>query len=80
MTILEEAAAAISGPRAEAYGDAKRNWEETAAMWTVILRQPVTPRQAILCMIAVKVAREAHVSKRDNATDIAGYAALLEQL
>lgn len=80
MSILEEAEALINGDRAEAYGDARRNWEEIAAMWSVILRQHVTPRQAVLCMVALKVAREAHHSKRDNAVDIAGYAGLLERL
>lgn len=80
MTILEEAAALIDGDRDVAYGNARRNWEEIAAMWSVILRHPVTARHAILCMIALKVSREAHSSKRDNAVDIAGYAGLLERL
>ena len=47
-------------------------------MFSAILGVGVTPSQAILCMIAVKMSRECHHSARDNWVDIAGYARLLE--
>ena len=49
-------------------------------LWTGILAgrlregQHVTPMDVPLCMIAVKLARQAHRHKRDNLVDIAGYA------
>ena len=49
-------------------------------MWTVILGAPVKPQHVPLCMIALKLVREAHVPKRDNRTDIAGYSQTLDML
>jgi len=49
-------------------------------MWSAILGVPVTPQQAILCMIAVKISRESRKAKRDNRTDIAGYAECLDMI
>jgi hypothetical protein len=73
-SVLEEASAIVRGPRQDAYGTAKVNHDRIAAIWSVILGVPVTARQAALCMIGVKLAREAHAPKRDNLVDIAGYA------
>ena len=49
-------------------------------MWTGILTprlregERIMPMDVPLCMIAVKLARQAHRHKRDNLVDIAGYA------
>lgn len=43
-------------------------------MWGAILGVEVTPVQVGLCMIALKISRECNMHKRDNLTDIAGYA------
>ena len=39
----------------------------------------VTAREAMLCMVGVKMSREVHRHKRDNLVDIAGYAECIEQ-
>lgn len=78
-TILEEAAEAVDG-RSHAYGTPQENWTRTAALWSAVLGVPVTAQQAVLCMVAVKLAREAHAPKRDNRVDIAGYAHVLDKL
>lgn len=80
MTILEEAAVVINGPRREAYGPLKESYGRIAAMWSVLLRTPVTAAQVAQCMIALKLVRESHSHSRDNAVDICGYAAPLEEL
>ncbi len=85
-TILDEAAAVVSGPRQEAYGDPAANLGSTARLWTAYLsarRDPAAPidgADVARMMILLKVARDAHAPKRDNWVDIAGYARCLEQI
>lgn len=80
MTILEEAERLTSTDREDQYGDPLQNWTRTARLMSAVLGREVTPSQAILCMIGVKLARLAHEMKRDSVVDIAGYARLLERI
>ena len=79
-SILTEAAHIINGPRRDAYGPVTESFTNIAAVWSAILRTTVTPPQVALCMIALKLLREAHSAARDNRVDICGYAALLDGL
>ena len=63
-----------SEDRIKQYGHPSINMAEIAAMWSIILRTPVTAEQVALCNIATKVCRQMHQSKRDNLIDICGYA------
>lgn len=77
--ILDQAATLIINERANAYGDAKSNFERIASLWDEVLdtTTPITADQVALCMLLVKVARLAGNPKHlDSWTDIAGYAAL----
>jgi len=78
VPVLTEAAAVTSGERQNDYGHPRDDFTRTAAMWNGLLagklRAPITAIDIPLCMIAVKLAREAHRHKRDNLVDIAGYA------
>lgn len=76
--MLDEAKGLVHGARQAAYGSPKENWARTAAIWSVILGTKVTPRQACLCMIGVKLARQVHAPKRDNLVDIAGYIGVMD--
>lgn len=80
MNVLEEAGEIITGPRREAYGPVQESFGHVASAWSSILGRSVTPREVALCMIALKVMRDAHKPARDNLVDIAGYAALAEEL
>jgi hypothetical protein len=80
QSVLIEADIIINGERKEAYGDAKTSFENIAAGWSVIAGVPLTGSQVALCMVWLKVCREAHSHKRDNLVDIAGYTALMEKL
>lgn len=73
-TALQEAQRLVYGDRQGTYGHPLDDYACTAAMWSAILRHPVTPEQAILCMVAVKLSRESRQHKRDNLVDMAGYA------
>ena len=79
-TILDEAKRITAADRQQDYGHPSADFARTAMLWTAILAgrfrdgQHVTPMDIPLCMIAVKLARQAHRHKRDNLVDIAGYA------
>lgn len=79
-TILEEAIRITDGARQSDYGHPRDDFARTALMWTGILAGKLRPKAEVtamdvpLCMIAVKLARQAHRDKRDNLVDIAGYA------
>lgn len=76
--ILLEAQRVVNGPRRRDYDDPHTNHVRIAKMWSVIVEKEVTPEQVAMCMIALKLAREMHTQKRDNAVDIAGYASCLD--
>ena len=77
--MLREAARVIK-ERGESYGDMYTNMERVATLWSVCLNVPVTPVQAAMCMVAIKLARLAQTPKHhDSVTDIAGYAAVLRE-
>jgi hypothetical protein len=79
-SILDTAKSITSGARQQDYGHPADDFERTAQMWTAILSRKLIANRCIsaedipLCMIAVKLARQAHRHKRDNLVDIAGYA------
>mgnify|MGYP005998496705 CR=1 FL=1 len=79
-TVLQEAQEAVYNHRAKDYGSVTDNFGTTASLWSTILDKEITPEQVGLCMIALKVSRQMFKFKRDNLTDIAGYAATLEKL
>jgi len=78
--ILDEAKRITAADRQADYGHPAEDFAKTALMWTGILAgrlrdgATITEMDVPLCMIAVKLARQAHRHKRDNLVDIAGYA------
>lgn len=81
LTILEEAAAATSGPRQEDYGHPAEDFARTGRLWSAILGQPVSPDEVGLCMVALKVSRLVNTpGHRDSLVDLAGYARTLEMI
>lgn len=79
MNILDEAATIIAG-RNDDYGQPEHNLKRIAEMWTTYMAIDITPRDVSMMMILLKCPRDAHKEKRDNLVDIAGYAALADQL
>ena len=76
--ILKKAELMINGPRAKDYGDAYKNHERIAKMWTVLLDKEITVPQVYQCMIAVKLSRLIETPEHeDSAIDICGYGALM---
>lgn len=76
-SVCAEADRIVSGDRQASYGHPIYDFTRTARIWEVILDLDagrIRPEQVGLCMIGVKLARELHRPKRDNLTDICGYA------
>ena len=80
QSVLEEAAKCVTGPRRRDYGTPDENFGLIASLWSVQLKHEVTPMQVALCLILLKVARQANSPKRDNLVDIAGYAQCASEL
>ena len=72
--MLEEAEAAVAGPRQHYYGDPRTNLSRIAMMWSAIFGHLVSPEEVCMCMIAVKLGRLVNTpAHRDSWVDIAGY-------
>lgn len=64
---------ALLSERQDDYGDCVETHTRMAGHISLILGVPVTARQAALCMVAVKLARESHQHKDDNCDDGGSY-------
>jgi len=75
--VLEEAYRITSGDRQNQYGPPEQDFTRTAAMWSALfadkLSRPFEARDVAMAMICLKLSRETHQRKRDNAVDGAGY-------
>ena len=80
MDINEKAKNLVDIYRQEDYGCPLKNWSEIAKAWAVILGIEVTPQEAVLCMIAMKLVRESKNHKEDNLTDAIGYINILDRM
>ena len=80
-SILDAAAQAIQD-RQSRHGDIEACSARVAALWSAYLSREITPTDVTRMMILLKIARsqEGDQTDPDHATDIAGYAALLQQL
>ena len=82
MTILAEADSIAGEDRSKDYGPPLLNHQRIAGIWNILLgdtlKSPITPRQAAMMMIGVKLAREINAPKRDNLLDIAGYVKVID--
>jgi Domain of unknown function (DUF6378) len=71
-------AAAVVRDRRRSYGEPLDLFEHVATRWSLVLGVTITPAQAMLCLIDLKVARLAHDPHHlDSIMDIAGYAGCL---
>lgn len=73
-TILTEAQRITGGDRQASYGPPDQDFRRTANAWRALFGWEVEPWQVAGAMIALKLSRQGHQKKRDNWTDIAGYA------
>jgi len=85
-SILVEAEALVNGDRAKQYGPIREDYSRVAAIFKAITGIPLTTEIAVAFMLAVKLSRlgmtlQGHAKhKRDNLTDLCGYASKLNDL
>ena len=79
-SVTEEAQRITTRDRRDDYGHPYDDFGLVAALWSPLLGVDVTREQVGLCMIQLKIAREAFRPKRDNRTDICGYANTLQMI
>ena len=78
---LLEHATSIVARRRGTYGQPRELFEHVARRWSLILGLQVTPAQAMLCLVDLKVARLAHDPRHlDSIIDVAGYAGCLAEV
>lgn len=77
-SILEEAQRLTHDDRNADYGHPLDDYTRTAALVSALLahklKEPISPSEMALAMCCVKLSRQVHRPKRDNLTDLAGYA------
>lgn len=56
------------------------HFRRVAKMWEAIIGSPISPEQVVMCMVALKLAREAGMHDQDNITDAEGYLSLLSEV
>lgn len=72
--------ALVDGERQENYGSPVPNMERVARGWSIITESQITPHQACLMMIWLKVVRESQVHLEANVEDIEGYAEIMRRV
>lgn len=81
---MAEANALVNGDRQASYGSPRGSYEAIAKVWSgilwPILRREITPEEAALMMVGLKVQREANRPKRDNRVDAHGYLLVLSHI
>lgn len=73
LDLMERARAIVYGARQEAYGHPADDYTRTAGMWSAFLGIPITPEQAALMMVLLKISRERNRPGDDNIVDAHGY-------
>ena len=83
--LLAEAESLVTGPRANDYGDAAINHLRIADLWNVWIANravpgPISAYDAAMMMALAKFARCQHRPATESHIDIAGYAAVAEDI
>lgn len=78
--LLEEATRTLA-ERGKNYGSPQPLFENAAKRWSLTLGVDVSADQVITCLIDLKLARlNSNPSHRDSILDVAGYAAILNEI
>jgi Domain of unknown function (DUF6378) len=80
LGLLHHAAELVAGRRHE-YGPPAEHFKQVARRWSLTFGTTVRPKQVVLCLLDLKVARLAHdPTHRDSLVDLIGYGVVLHEL
>lgn len=71
--IASYAAELVTGERQDSYGHPLDDFTRAGKIWEAILGVKVSAEQVALCMVGVKISRQANAAKLDNIVDGIGY-------
>lgn len=71
--IAAHAAELVTGEKQNSYGHPLDDFTRAAKIWEAILGFQVSAEQVALCMVGVKISRQANAAKLDNIVDGIGY-------
>jgi len=71
--IAAHAAHLVTGEKQDSYGHPLDDFTRAGKIWEAILGVQVTAEQVALCMVGVKISRQANAAKLDNIVDGIGY-------
>ena len=78
--LLEEVKGVLH-ERGSVYGSSRTNHERISELWSAYLGDYISPMQASMCMLLVKVSRLTESpNHQDSIKDILGYAAIYNEL
>ena len=75
-----EAVELVNGAREAAYGPPSENMARLAGRWSQITNQTLTPSQAALMLVDLKMSRLVHMPDQDSYRDAIGYLAIAAEL
>lgn len=79
MSYADQAKSLVLNARNAAYGPPIDDYTKTAKIWSGLLAHKlkagveITPKEAVLMMVGLKLSREMHLPKPDNLIDAHGY-------
>ncbi len=79
MNHADTAKSLVLGDRNAHYGTPVEDYTRTARIWSGLLShklkpgEEITPKEAVLMMVGLKLSREMHLHKPDNLIDAHGY-------
>lgn len=78
-SVLQEAERLINGDRQAQYSHPTDDYTKTSKAFNALTGHNITPKEAMLFMVCVKLSRECYKAKRDNLVDACGYLGCIEK-